>query len=358
MPYPLPASGPDLRAPVLLLATIGFSFVLPACGDTTGPDNQAPVAAFSYAPAPAVAAEPVTFTAEATDPDGSVTAWSWDLGDGTTASGPVVTHTYRTTGEQRVTLTVTDDDGERSASTETVAVRTRLHFGAAAGHWYGTLASRQAEGQTRFAYLELEASAVTGQRAALLTTHLGGRRKCALSLIAVAEDGGVWTLEEVVTADDPADCVATSLELSHDADTDQLAYVDPLWAGTLEPAEALDFGPIRGTWGGVGDDGFDEFLTQATIPGGTVEQGEVAATWELWDIRLDPANDPPTCSGEWLAREAAHPDYALVEVSLETAEGVGCPPGVVTLTLDGGTLIYEYVGLDGRYPTTIDMTPR
>jgi hypothetical protein len=36
------------------------------------------------------------------------------LGDGTTASGPVVTHTYRTHGIFTARLTVTDDGGPRT----------------------------------------------------------------------------------------------------------------------------------------------------------------------------------------------------------------------------------------------------
>jgi PKD repeat protein len=45
------------------------------------------------------------------DSDGTIVSYEWDLGDGTTASGPVVTHTYATPGTYVATLTVTDDDG-------------------------------------------------------------------------------------------------------------------------------------------------------------------------------------------------------------------------------------------------------
>jgi large repetitive protein len=45
----------------------------------------------------------------ARDPDGAITSWLWDFGDGATASGMNVRHRFRTSGEFPVTLTVTDD---------------------------------------------------------------------------------------------------------------------------------------------------------------------------------------------------------------------------------------------------------
>ncbi|RQG93629.1 PKD domain-containing protein [Natrarchaeobius chitinivorans] len=44
--------------------------------------------------------------------EGDIESYEWDLGDGTEASGDVVTHTYEETGEYTVELTVTDADGE------------------------------------------------------------------------------------------------------------------------------------------------------------------------------------------------------------------------------------------------------
>ncbi len=43
------------------------------------------------------------------DPDGAITSWSWDFGDGTQASGINVRHRYAASGRFPVTLTVTDD---------------------------------------------------------------------------------------------------------------------------------------------------------------------------------------------------------------------------------------------------------
>jgi PKD repeat protein len=63
-----------------------------------------------------IAMEPIEFDGSSSyDPDGELIAYSWDFGDGTTASGVRVIHTYRTIGNYEVVLTVTDDD-DASAS--------------------------------------------------------------------------------------------------------------------------------------------------------------------------------------------------------------------------------------------------
>ncbi len=56
--------------------------------------------------------EPLTFEpARVTDPDGEITAWDWDLGDGNARQGRQVEHAYLEPGTYSVTLTVTDDGG-------------------------------------------------------------------------------------------------------------------------------------------------------------------------------------------------------------------------------------------------------
>jgi PKD repeat protein len=66
------------------------------------------------------------------DVDGQVESFSWDFGDGTTGSGPELTHTYRTPGTYPVTLTVTDFEG----GTDTVTKRVTV---AGSGKSYGPL---------------------------------------------------------------------------------------------------------------------------------------------------------------------------------------------------------------------------
>ena len=60
----------------------------------------------------------------ARDPDGAITSWLWDFGDGDSASGMNVRHRFRASGEFPVTLTVTDDTAlENNRASATVMVK-------------------------------------------------------------------------------------------------------------------------------------------------------------------------------------------------------------------------------------------
>ncbi|HEY0479365.1 MAG TPA: DNA/RNA non-specific endonuclease [Kofleriaceae bacterium] len=56
------------------------------------------------------------------DPNGSVTAYHWDFGDGTSADGATVTHTYAQDGVYIARVTVTDNDGLTDTAAAAVAV--------------------------------------------------------------------------------------------------------------------------------------------------------------------------------------------------------------------------------------------
>ncbi len=64
------------------------------------------------------------FTSTSSDPDGSITAYSWSFGDGTTASDANPSHNFATAGTYTVTLTVTDNQGVSSSTSQSVTVTT------------------------------------------------------------------------------------------------------------------------------------------------------------------------------------------------------------------------------------------
>ncbi|MEN3010687.1 MAG: PKD domain-containing protein [Candidatus Bipolaricaulaceae bacterium] len=63
------------------------------------------------------------FVDQSFDADGTITQWEWDFGDGSRASGPMVTHTYSSAGPYNVRLTVTDNCGASSSVIQTITVQ-------------------------------------------------------------------------------------------------------------------------------------------------------------------------------------------------------------------------------------------
>jgi serine protease len=71
----------------------------------------------------ALTGKTATFDGSASyDPDGSITSYNWDFGDGSTGSGNIVTHVYAAAQIYAVTLTVTDNGGLQDADTASVTV--------------------------------------------------------------------------------------------------------------------------------------------------------------------------------------------------------------------------------------------
>jgi PKD repeat protein/subtilisin family serine protease len=85
--------------------------------------NQPPVARFTYSPANPLVNQWVTFDATSSyDPDGSIVSYSWDFGDGATATGSRVTKRYSAAGTYTVTLTVTDNRGATNSASQMLTV--------------------------------------------------------------------------------------------------------------------------------------------------------------------------------------------------------------------------------------------
>ena len=84
--------------------------------------NDEPRASFAYSPSEVKAGEPVGFRDSSNDPDGSVVAWLWDFGDGSTSTEKNPSHSYDSPGTYTVVLTVTDDRGMKGSHSETVLV--------------------------------------------------------------------------------------------------------------------------------------------------------------------------------------------------------------------------------------------
>jgi PKD domain-containing protein len=94
-------------------------------GTTTGcvgrnTDTQ-PTVTITLSPNPPVHGSSATFTAKVTDPAG-VNSVQWSFGDGGTATGNPVHHTYATAGSKTLTVIVTDAHGNEKRVVQSVAV--------------------------------------------------------------------------------------------------------------------------------------------------------------------------------------------------------------------------------------------
>lgn len=78
----------------------------------------APVASFSFS----VDDYDATFTDQSTDADGRIVSWLWDFGDSSTGTSQNPVHAYAAADTYTVTLTVTDDQGVQSTTSQSVEV--------------------------------------------------------------------------------------------------------------------------------------------------------------------------------------------------------------------------------------------
>ena len=97
--------------------------------------NAAPIPGTISAPANALMATAVSFASQgASDKDGDPLTRTWDFGDGGSATGERVTHTYMSAGNFTVKLTVSDGKKSADAPPATITIKSL------SGTWRGTLA--------------------------------------------------------------------------------------------------------------------------------------------------------------------------------------------------------------------------
>ena len=114
----------------LTIGDLVYTFTLDANGEVTAysiqpVENKSPVASFTHSPANPLANQTLTFDASnSSDPDGYITSYEWDFGDGNIANttGPIITHSYASAGDYIVNLTVTDDDGATNSTFKQITV--------------------------------------------------------------------------------------------------------------------------------------------------------------------------------------------------------------------------------------------
>jgi PKD repeat protein len=88
-------------------------------------EQNPPIADFTYDPGDPTTEDEITFDAsDSTDIDGTITSYSWDLGDGSEIqTGVEITYTFTSAAEHEVTLTVTDNDELTDTISKTITVQ-------------------------------------------------------------------------------------------------------------------------------------------------------------------------------------------------------------------------------------------
>lgn len=104
--------------PVTLTVTDGGGSSTTTQTVTVSAPNQAPTADFTFS----CSGLTCTFTSTSGDPDGTIAAYGWAFGDGTSSTAQNPSHTYTAGGTYPVTLTVTDDKGATGTTSTSVTV--------------------------------------------------------------------------------------------------------------------------------------------------------------------------------------------------------------------------------------------
>lgn len=92
-----------------------WTFTTAAEGETP---NQPPTANFTYS----AVGLTVSFTDTSNDPDGNVTSWSWNFGDGSFSTAQNPSHIYASSGAYNVTLTVKDNNNATDSTYELISI--------------------------------------------------------------------------------------------------------------------------------------------------------------------------------------------------------------------------------------------
>ncbi len=208
------------------------------------------------------------FSATGSDAGGDDLTWSWDFGDGGTATGTDVVHTYADDGDYVVTVTTDDGDGGSASWTETITISnvdpvidSMTLPGAIEGLGVQLSATGSDAGDDELVYTwSVDGQSLTG---ADVTVVLPDDGSYPVTLTVTDGDGGEATLSGtlvaananpvVVSFDDVAGDEATSVTLQAevtDVAADTLSYTWDLGDGqvmtTTEPE--LDY-----TWADDGD---------------------------------------------------------------------------------------------------------
>ncbi|AUZ88736.1 cell surface protein [Arthrobacter agilis] len=322
--------------------------------DIVVPANQLPVSAFT---SEVDDLNVVLDGGGSTDPDGTITGWTWSFGDGTTAEGARVQHAYPKAGAYEVSLTVTDNRGGKATTTRTVSASAPNALPVAdvqatqAGLSVGFDASGSTDADGSIASYSWDfGDGATAEGAA--ATHLFGRDGTyPVTLVVVDDRGGRTSLErqvEVSNAVPTATFEGTSSGLDARFDGTGSTDVD----GTVR-SYSWDFGDGSTGSGAVADHryaaagSYDVTLTVTDDKGGT---GGFASTIDVTRTNQSPTAGFQVTAADLLVQvdgsEAADTDGTITAYAWTFGDGA---------TATGRTAQHGYASA-GSYDVTLTVT--
>ncbi len=168
----------------------------------------APTASFTFSPPSPKALDTVSFDgtgSHSNNTGGSITAYSWNFGDGGVASSATPTHAYAAPGSYTVTLKVTDDVALTDTTTQTVTVTQRAtnlaYNGATSGDFNDavTLKATLTDAATSGALSGKPVVFTLGSQTCSGSTDVLGNASCTLTI--TQDPGSVGTVSAAFAGD-------------------------------------------------------------------------------------------------------------------------------------------------------------
>ncbi len=204
--------------------------------------NVPPTASFTSSVTNGTAPLNVTFDASASsDPDGTVTSYAWDFGDGTTGTGATASHTFTKPGTYAVRLIVTDDGGAQGFAAATVLVReptVLTYSGVTSGDFNdsalisATLTSGLTGQPVAGAHVNLSISGTGGQQGCVATTDISGVASCDPT---IALPSGSYTVAVTFDQTDQFASSTASAAFTVTKEEASLIYTGPVAASAGNP---------------------------------------------------------------------------------------------------------------------------